>query len=167
MALVAEDGTGKSDANSYITLTDANTYFTNKGAPAAWTAASDAEKEAALITATQYLDAHYRWITGEIGSSTQSLGWPRDGAYDRFDRSLSSTEVPDRVKDACCEAAARALSTDLLADQAQKVLEQEVVGAVRVRYSEGSSQGTTYPLVDQLLAGLAASSSYEVEIVRS
>lgn len=167
MALVAEDGTGKSDANSYISLADAETYFTNRGIPAAWSAATNAEKEAALVSATQFIDANYEWATGVIGSETQALGWPRSGAYDRFGRSISSTVVPPRVEDACCEASLRALSGDLLADQTQKVIEEEVTGAVRVRYSEDAAQGTLYPLIDALLIGLAASTTYQVEIVRS
>ncbi len=167
MALVAEDGTGKSDANSYISLADAETYFTNRGVPASWTAATNAEKEAALVSATQYLDANYEWATGDIGSDTQALGWPRSGAYDRFGRSIESTVVPPRVEDACCEAAVRALDGDLLGDQTQKVVEEEVTGAVRVRYSEAAPQGTTYPLIDALLLGLAMSTLYQVEVVRS
>lgn len=167
MAFVAEDGSGKSDANSYVSLADANTYFTDYGEPAEWTAASDSEKQVALVKGTQYLDSHYRWVSGEIGSSTQALAWPRDGAYDRHGRYIESTIVPEQVKQAACEAAVRDLQGEILGDLTQKVVEEEVSGAVRVRYDPNASQGTSYPIIDQLLTGLAASTNYEVEIVRS
>ena len=47
MAIVTEDGTGKSDAQSYLSLADADAYFTARGV-SAWTG-SNAVKEAALI----------------------------------------------------------------------------------------------------------------------
>ena len=58
ITLVVEDGTGLADANSYIASADADTYWANR-ANAAWAALDDDAKAAALIQATQYLDARY------------------------------------------------------------------------------------------------------------
>ena len=42
MALTHEDGTGKADAESYLSVTDADTYHTAHGDPAAWSGATTA-----------------------------------------------------------------------------------------------------------------------------
>lgn len=165
MAFVVEDGTGKADATSYVSIADADAYFTDRGTPAAWTAADTTEKEQALVKGTQWLDAHYRW-NGDIASTTQALGWPRLYAEDRWERTIDDDVVPQAVKDACCEAAVRSMAADLEADETQKVSEEEVVGAVRVKYEDGAPAGTRYPLIDQILRGLATSSDYQLEVVR-
>ena len=62
MALVVEDGSGLSGANSYATAAQADTYASDRGL-SAWTG-DTATKEAALIRATDYLEATYReaWL---------------------------------------------------------------------------------------------------------
>ena len=74
MALVVEDGTGLSTAESYISVADADTYHSDRG-NALWTG-TDAVKEEALRQATEYLDATYDW-KGSISLTTQALNWPR------------------------------------------------------------------------------------------
>jgi hypothetical protein len=166
MAFTVEDGSGVAGANSYVSEADADAYFTDHGIPSDWSTATSAEKEQALVKATQWIDAHYWWITGEIGGTVQALGWPRVQAEDKFGRSIDSDVVPDQVIAACCEAAVRSIAGDLEADETQKVLEEEVTGAVRVRYDPNAAQGTLYPLINQLLSGLAASGEYQAQVVR-
>ena len=79
MSLIVEDGTGKVDAESYQSVSAADTYFSNVG-NSLWTG-STAVKEAALRKATIYLDSTYQW-QGSIFSLEQSLNWPRLGVYD-------------------------------------------------------------------------------------
>ena len=57
---IVEDGTGKSDANSYITEAAADQYVENHSGDAAWLAGQQADKEKALRLATQYIDNEYR-----------------------------------------------------------------------------------------------------------
>lgn len=109
MALTTEDGTGKSDAESFVSLADAETYFTNHVAPAQWSAASDAQKEAALRYATAWVDLGFDW-PGSVVSTSQALGWPREGVTDRDGREIASNVVPQSVQDATCEVAAVHLS---------------------------------------------------------
>lgn len=109
MALVTEDGTGKADAESFVSLPDAETYFTNHVAPAKWSAATDAQKEAALRYATAWVDLGFDW-SGSVVSTTQALSWPREGVADRDGREIASSVVPQSVQDATCEVAAAHLS---------------------------------------------------------
>jgi hypothetical protein len=80
MALVVEDGTGISNAEAYATETEADTYHTAHGAPAAWTASSTAEKEDALRIAGEYLQVVYGGLWKGQKNNTdvnQSMDWPR------------------------------------------------------------------------------------------
>lgn len=103
MSLVVEDGTGKTDAQSYVSLADANAYHTTRG-NTAWTG-TDAEKEAALIRATEFLDGRLfcRW-PGLKYSTTQALEWPRIDALDSDGEDISES-VPAGLVKATCEAA--------------------------------------------------------------
>jgi hypothetical protein len=58
-----EDGSGKTDAASYVTVADVDQH--HKRAKAYWAALSSDEKEAALNVATAYLDSHFEWAIGQ------------------------------------------------------------------------------------------------------
>lgn len=149
MALIVEDGTGKADAESYISVADADTYHTARG-NTAWTGAT-AVKEAALRRATDYLEDVYaaRW-KGERGDAAQALSWPRGGVT-VHGFAVDEDEVPDVVSRACAELALRALSADLLADAGAQV-KSETVGPISVTYADGARQSTAYKAVDASLS---------------
>jgi len=152
MALIVEDGTGLSTAESYLSETDADTYWSNRG-DATWAAATTAAKEESLRRATQYLDASFNWI-GVIKSTTQALNWPRAAAYDREDRSLAD-QVPTLVEQACAELAKEALSGALIAtvsrdDRAKRVK----AGSVEVEFEGGVSSQKSYALAALIVSPL-------------
>lgn len=154
MALVVEDGTGLSTAESYLSVADADTYHSNRG-NSTWTG-TDEVKEQALRKATQYLDATYTW-KGTINSTTQSLNWPRDGVTDRDGRDLDDS-VPQLLKDATAELALAALSADLLTITTNSdYVKREKVGDLEVEYKDGSPVGRQYRLVSRILSGLYSS----------
>src|SRR5687767_6245334 len=97
MALEVEDGTGKANAVSYISLADADTYFAAR-AVEAWEDADEVEKESALIRATDALDswARGRW-KGTKKTSTQALAWPREDVVDEEGFDVPTTVVPTPV----------------------------------------------------------------------
>lgn len=150
MALVIEDGTGLINSESYLSVDDADAYFTARGDDA-WTGA-DAVKEAALRKATQYMDATYRW-RGVISDTTQALGWPRSNAYDHEGRDLNL--VPQAVKDACAELAKAALSSDLAADYSRNDLIKSVkAGSVEVEFDDDAPRTKVYTLAARILSGV-------------
>lgn len=72
---VALDATiGGSTADSYLTLTDANTLAANYGL-SQWASKSDAEKETALRRATSDIDSHQ--FSDARKSASQALTFPR------------------------------------------------------------------------------------------
>jgi len=83
ISLVVEDGTGRSNANSYLSVEDADSYHANLTQSAAWESAALAAKQSALIAATQYLDCEYGGLwRGVRAHEGQALAWPRSDAQD-------------------------------------------------------------------------------------
>src|SRR5574338_242170 len=103
MAIVAEDGTGKANAVSFVTVSDADTYFTAEGNED-WSDLSTAEKEKLLVSATRSIERDYATkFIGVRKSLAQALSWPRLASdANGFDLSGS---VPREVKIATYELA--------------------------------------------------------------
>jgi hypothetical protein len=169
-ALVAETGSGLATANSYATLAESTAYFDARSKPSAWVAATWQQKEQSLRIATAYLDSVYgsQWV-GIRQSSAQALDWPRSDAYDMAGEIIDLT-VPQRLKSACAEIAAR-----YLADPAQLMPDTESgqdgvasetvsVGPISISSSYEGSKKTApiFHTVYRLLisAGLIESSSW-------
>jgi len=151
MAIVVEDGTGKSTAESYISVADASTYHTARG-NTAWAAlTTDALREAALRKATDYMRQAYRsrW-QGYRVNEDQALDWPRyDVEVEGY--AVDSDIVPTEIKNACAELALKASSADLNPDLTQGVLSEQV-GSISVTYDKNSPQRTRYAAIDAMLA---------------
>lgn len=146
MALVVEDGTGLDQADSYISIEQADVYMATMGHDA-WVTAVQADKEKALRQATQYVDSRYRYKNQPL-KPEQSLEWPRVG-------------IPwpvKRVLDATCELAVRALAASLYADVAPTdAVKSETIGPIKTEYQETQNGGQVqYALVDDLLRPLVA-----------
>lgn len=171
MALIVEDGTNVAGAESYVTLAEANTYFSNRGSPSAWTSLSDAVKEQYLREATDYIEAYYalRW-KGRRDEDDQPLAWPRRGVDDQDGYAIDSDTIPQKLKNAQFEAALRrATDGDLLPDietPGDVKVEDVQAGPVRSRleYAGGASQLPQYSKVHYQLLPLLRSSS---ELIRA
>lgn len=157
MALTVEDGTGLTTADSYVSVADADAYWSAYGDPSAWTSATTAAKETALRKATAYLDEWYglRW-RGIRAEEYQRLDWPRIHGYDPDQRLIPWAEVPPAVKDATSYLALEALSTDLLPDLStpgRVALERVKVGTLETEteYQGGSAPLTRRPKVEGML----------------
>ncbi len=160
MSLIVEDGTVVANAESYLSVADANTYWTAHGAPATWTG-TEAVKETALRMATQYLDAVYggRWL-GERYDEDQVLDWPRervevDGVW------LDETPLPRQLREACAELAHRHLteSGGLLPDVSTKRdIASESVGVGPISkstsYVGSKPEYAKFSMVERLLSRL-------------
>ncbi|MCQ2086570.1 MAG: hypothetical protein MJZ37_00640 [Bacilli bacterium] len=164
---IVEDGTCVPNANSYITLEDANQYFTNKNR-ADWLALSDVEKQANLIIGTQYVDALFIW-KGVRMYETQSLAFPRvgkgrnDWLYDLDGFPVKG--IPKCLKDAICEAAYYGFKQDselfTTLNTNGAVKRQRIEGAVEIEYFANSSTDqneldyiSKYAALNSLLRGL-------------
>lgn len=136
MAFVAEDGTGLSDANSYNSLEFTDTYHADRG-NASWALATLANRQAALIRATDYMDKRFgKRYRGYKKTTTQSREWPRAAALDDDGYLLSQSDaLPLQLQYACAEYALRSLTTNPLAPDNSSVglsMNREKVGPIEV-----------------------------------
>jgi hypothetical protein len=123
MSLVVEDGTGLVNAESYISVTDADAYHTNRG-HTGWTG-STGTKEIALRKATEYIDS--RWggrFKGEkeFPDTPQALEFPRlciEGYGG----------IPVCLQRATAEYALRALTAELAPDPVIDASGLSIVGS--------------------------------------
>lgn len=92
---------GGASSDSYITLTEWETYATNMG----WTTAgTDAVKEAYLRRATLYLDRNYIWL-GTKKTAAAARQWPRSMSELVDGYVVDSDAIPQAIKDAQAELA--------------------------------------------------------------
>ena len=164
MSLIVETGAGLSNAESYISVANADIYNTAYVGNALWanTATTTAMKEVALRVATQYIDAKYSF-KGYKSIQGQALAWPRADAYDDSDYLLSSTSIPECLKRAVVEAAIRHIAGDLLLgvqDKPGAIASESIkVGPIEksVSYVAGRSQAKAYPKITGLLKSITSS----------
>lgn len=130
MAFVVEDGTGLSNSNSLCSVTFADTYFADREV-SAWAALTTEKKQAALISATDYLGMVFEArMQGERGTSTQALCFPR----------TAFAAVPAGVQKAVAQYALRASTAKLLPDP---VIDPTGVGVERTRKRVGPIEKET------------------------
>jgi len=171
VALIVEDGTGKSDAEAYVSVADADSYHTKYGtASASWGGADTADKEVALRVATRYLEAKYPndW-RGQKSSNAQALAWPRAGVtlddlgadmdlYVPGGYVVASDEIPQRLKDATAILASKHIEGDDLlgdVDEPGAIKRTKVkAGPIEeeIEYAGARTRQPEYPLVRGLLS---------------
>lgn len=160
MALVVEDGTGKSDAESYVSVADVDSYLQSVGKDGDWSNKTQTEKEQALRLGSRYLDFKFRnqW-RGFRTHRDQSLAWPRAFVQDEDGFSVDSDVVPSEIKNAAAELAERSLSQALLPDNSDgsRVTQESVtVGPIKESktYSGGTDSTPEFVEVRAMIGGL-------------
>lgn len=171
MALIVEDGTGKSDAESYVSVADCITYADNRGLT--FSSSTTALQEQSLRRATVWIDGEYRnRFTGYRNDGRdQALEWPRSSGQNQSPPygSIANDAVPQEVINASCEAAVRELATpgqltpDVTMGKVQKSV--RVVGAVAVEYAASNgiaAQTPTMTIVSKILFNVLLPAAYGV-----
>ena len=164
MAFVAEDGTGMSTANGYVSTAFADGYHADRG-HSAWslqsdgvTAVTDQQKQEAIVRATDHIDRVFgsRFL-GYKSTDAQALEWPRSEAFDRNNFLLSG--VPILLQRATAEYALRALLYGVLTPDKPPVGPRQdlTAGADAPAYGSGYGQAT---LVREKVGPLETESRY-------
>lgn len=124
MSFVVEDGTGVAGANSYCSIADANSYFSDRGI-SDWQG-NDTLKAQALVRATDFIDTTFGpRFKGEKVADSQPLEFPRS----------VFSGMPKELIKACAEYALRALTAKLIPDPPQEgsfavKIERVIVGPI-------------------------------------
>lgn len=153
--MIVEDGTGKTDANSYVDVTFADDYFSARGVTA-WSTLTTPVKEQLLIKATDFIDNIFQW-NGKKQFETQALRFPRVNIKDYEGGEVSG--VPVCLKQSVCDAALISRSEELFktAEENGNVV-SEKIGELSFTYAKSSKEtvktSTLYDSINTKLRGL-------------
>jgi hypothetical protein len=139
---------GASTSNSYCALAEAETYFADRigkddngnwNKTSAGISRTDAEKSAALVTATRRIDEEQ--FRGFKVSTDQALKWPRVGVTDEDGIPFSTTTIPERVKQAVYTTALELLRADFISETYMGNFSYFSAGAVQIKQFSQTSAG--------------------------
>jgi hypothetical protein len=142
MAIDIIETPGDPDANSYVTVADADAYHQTRPASqvATWTAATADDKAAAVVMATELLDANFMW-NGTPTSVDQALAFPRTGLTNRNGVPVDPGIIPRELKRATSEFARQLLTGNRTADNdvARMGLTDLKAGPISLSFKEGTT----------------------------
>lgn len=154
MAFTVEDGTVVANANSYVTVAFAESYFTvDPEFYPTWVLLAQSVQEQYLMWATRILDQKVIW-NGTRTDTTSSLRWPRTGVYDRDGTLVADDEIPLQLKQCVCELLKYIQTNDPTTSQSVDYLKRLMVDVIEIEYQDGAAQVATPPILNQLLRGL-------------
>jgi hypothetical protein len=107
LAPVINATAGDAAANSYLTISDADSIADSMLGTLAWTTASADDRARALVTATNGLDTLN--FIGTKSADTQALLWPRTDAK-CGDKAPATDEIPREIELSCFDLAEALLS---------------------------------------------------------
>ena len=165
MALIVEDGSYVSTANTYVDVDYVDTYFEDRD-NSTWDAATDESRERAILYAGQYLNS-LTW-KGYKTRRYQRMSWPRQGARDEDGFLVESTVIIERIKQAQCEAALRELTSGTLQPDltSSNFVKKKKVDILETEFFQNAPARTLFPAVKGLLKGLIYSNN-NWELIRS
>lgn len=164
--LIVEDGTGLPNADSYVSIAEADQYFVDRPThklSLVWTPLIDPlvippldpqilldNKTSALRIATEMLDNMYNYKIKPL-LDTQALKFPM----------LDTPIVPLNVKKAVIELAARAITGELLEDNEGREVESEKYDVVEFHYkTTGVVPQKAYTIVEAYMKKYIVSSNF-------
>ena len=162
-------------ANSYVTLTEANSYFETVPDSTTWDNKTVDQKNRSLIAATRWIDSFVYY--GDRCDDGQALKFPRNN-YQVDGVELACSKIPNPIKYAQYELArALANDTDAITGTTGKDgnFEEVKLGDIQVKYNT-ASQGTgsinnildVYPWLQSYLGAymLGGAGSFQLRAVR-
>ena len=156
MPFIVETGAGSSLATSLASTADADGFWADRGGSSNWATASAADKQAALVKASDYVRNGRRYaFRGTKASYSQRQPWPRVGAVEKGGQAIPADVVPWQVVEAVSFLAEQALTVDLQAtlERGGQVKRQKA-DVVEQEFFAGASPEDTIRFVDGLLAPL-------------
>lgn len=156
MPFTPEDGSVVSGANAQCSVAQVTDALDLTGGNADWTAASDSDREAAIVRATDYIGNQQRYRFR--GTQRGTVPWPRTGAVEQDGPAIAEDVIPDRVVRAVAALAVRSLAGTVEVDQtsADQVV-SKTIGPISTTYRPDAPTETVIAHVDGLLSPLLRS----------
>mgnify|MGYP000417857651 CR=1 FL=1 len=147
MALVVEDGTLVSGADSYVTLAEFKAWADKRGV----TYGTDSAVTQQIYRAMDYIESLN--FIGEKSDENQALQWPRDqvvidGYY------IDSDEMPNELKVAVYESIKAEIDGDSRMTASDRRTISEKVGDLQVTYANNADVKRSIPAVTRALRKL-------------
>lgn len=162
--MIVEDGTGLNNSNSYVSIAFADDYFSARNDD--WQGKQDAEKERALVLATDFVDNMFVW-RGRKKTQEQALAFPRVEIMD-IDR-YEVNGIPVKLKQAVCDAAMETFDGGTLFETAEAAgaVTSEHIGSISFSYdvSLKKQDVTLFDSVNKKLRGLYRDTSQKGIVV--
>lgn len=138
MALIIEDGSLVSGANSYIDDTFFLEYASARGIELPTT---EVEREGLLVKSMDYLESFRSKFKGEKTSpKSQALQWPREDVYIDCEE-LDKNTIPVELKKAQAQAAIEVQHQELFYTSDGSNVKKEKLDNLEVEYFQGGSGG--------------------------
>lgn len=167
MALVLVATPKAVNANSYLTVAEADAYFEGRTNAGKWTGATTAQKDLALVWATSRLE-HEEYY-GVPTTSDQRLKWPRWGIEaDGF--FIDSDVIPRLVKEAVCELALALLEdglVDRFKDSGLEQFDSVTLGPISIEIDKSYPAGTLPVLVTRMLGRFRSGGGGSIRLLRT
>lgn len=145
---------GAANANSYVTVAEADSYFGDAFGKPLWESSDVENQEALVVTASRTLDLYILW-NGQKASADQSMEWPRSRAYDRFGALYPSDKIPTTVKYATFELAYYMLENGGLSF-AEQSIDSVKVGSIEVDFTERSTDSGIPKFIENMIGSLGS-----------
>jgi len=153
VTVTVEDGTGLSNANSYLTVAELRDYFAVVPDAATFIALSDDVLGQYVIWATRTLDQKTLW-KGCALTDTQALAWPRQFVYDKYGKAVASDSVPSQVKAITAEFARWMQDNDPSDGSDISNIKQITVDVIDIIFQDQTSQTNWPTIFNQIIDGL-------------
>jgi len=144
MAVTVIATVGAPNANSYLTVAEADTYFESRLNSTAWTTASAGDKDIAAVMATRTLDHWIDWDGDKADLiENQALRWPRHSVYYRDGESIDNDIIPVFLKEITAELAMYLLAVDITAEPDTKGFSELTAGPLKLVIDKEDRDSTT------------------------
>lgn len=154
IVIIVEDGSGISNANAYVSVSDARAYAEARGVTLP---TADDDVAIMLINATDYIESKACQFGGVPTFADQALSWPRTG-FEINGEPFPVDAIPKNLVKAQCQLViVLQEGFSLLPNVAPTdYVIEETVGPITTKYADPSIVGTmtTFTAVDALLAPL-------------
>jgi len=160
--MALDNTVGSADANSYVSLAEANAYFADRAHAESWEEVENQEQM--LITASSQLDWYVTW-KGTRVTGTQAMDWPRSGVYDKVGELYPEDVIPNDVKVAVYELALSSFDVDRTADGDLAGLSEVRASSLMLKTDDGmyNTKPDTIPdKIWKILSGLTTKSGIGV-----
>ena len=145
-------------ANSYLTRAEATVLLVDSRLHStAWSSATDADKDKALIWATSLIDTSFDF-DGNKTTQEQALRWPRAGLLNRDNWYINQDTLPNDLKLATAELAMALLGGDRTLEPSLlgKGISSAKVGPIEVKLDKSQVASLMPSHVIQLLENIGA-----------